>query len=718
MRVIGNSISRVDAWDKVLGWTKFPADLYMEGMLYAKVVWSERPHARIVDIDLSEAKGLGVTTILTAQDVAHNEYGLIENDQAVLAEGKVRCVRDPVALVMAESEGSAQRGADAVKVIYEDLPVVSDPRRAMEPQAPLVHEEKGSNILHHFRVRKGEVETGFREAAVVVEGYYHSPHLEHAYLQPEAGLGYIDQEGRVVVHTAGQWAHEDRHQIAHALDLPEERVRVIYTPVGGAFGGREDISVQILLALATWKSGRPVKMVWSREESIRGHHKRHPFYIKCKSGARGDGLLTAAEVELVADAGAYASTSRAVLANAVLLCTGPYQIPHVSVDGYAVDTNNLPAGAVRGFGANQANFAAEMQMAKLAQALGMDPVEFRLKNLLEEGARLSVQSEVPAGVGIKETLLEVAKKAEWPRIKERKGKEGLMRGVGVACGWKNVGYSFGSPERSTAQVELFGQGGIERAVVKCGTAEVGQGVMTILAQLAAETLGLNLERVEVIGVDTDSTPSAGSSSASRQAFMSGNAVRGACLAAQEAWERGERPAEATYEYRAPSTTPFDPQTGECRPNFSYGYGSQIVEVEVDGETGEVALKRVFAVHDVGRALNPAAIEGQIEGGVVMAQGHALLEEFIQQEGLIQTRLLSQYLIPTSMDIPEEIVPIILEKADPLGPFGARGVGEMTTLPLVPAVLDAIHDATGLWFDQLPVTAEKVYMALRAQKERG
>ncbi len=722
--VVGQSVRRLDVRDKVTGRTLYPGDLYVEGMLWAKVVWSERPHARIVRVDTDTARALaGVVAVLTAADVPRNEYGLIFKDQSVLNGDKVRSVMDRVALVVAEDERTAARACGLVRVEYEDLPVLTDPRRAMEPDAPLIHEDKPSNIFTRERIRRGDVEAGFAQADVIVEGTYFTPHAEHAYLQPEAGLGYVDDEGRVVVHTTGQWSHDDQHQIAHLLNLPEERVRVIYTPAGGAFGGREDMSVQPLLALAAWHLDRlgvrrPVKMVWSRAESFRGHHKRHPYYMRYKTGATREGKLVALQAELIADVGAYASSSSAVLANAVSLAAGPYEVPNVWVDGYNVFTNNLPCGAMRGFGAPQVIFAAELQMSKLAEKLGMDPALFRAKNVLHEGSMLPVQSPVPAGVGIRETLMQVTEEAGWSDRGPKRPVETpphVRRGVGLACGWKNVGYSWGFPERATATAELYGDDEIERVVIKIGAAEVGQGVMTILGQIAAGTLGVAYERVQVVNDDTGVVPPAGSSSASRHAFMSGNAVKGACHEALAAWQKGERPAVVTHRYEAPRTFPADPETGaSALPHFSYGYATQIAEVDVNVETGEVELRRVYAAQDVGKALNPLLIEGQIEGGVVMAQGWALLEDFIMRDGYLKTKGLADYQIPTARDVPDEIVPVIVEVPDPLGPYGARGVGEMTMMLLAPAIVSAIHDATGLWFDRLPVKAEDVLLALKGQ----
>ena len=712
---VGKSVTRNDALEKVTGQLKYPGDLNMPGQLHAVVFWSERPHARI-SVDVSAAESTpGVVAVLTGRDVPRNEFGLIFTDQPVFSFDIVRSVGDPIAMVIADSVATASRARDKIHISYEDLPVVSDPREAMKPAAPLIHEAKGTNVLKSYRIRKGDVEKGFSDADAIVEGNYFTPLTEHVFMQPEAGLAYIDEEGRVVVHSAGQWAHDDRHQIAHALDLPEDLIRVIYTPVGGAFGGREDISVQLMLALAVWKLQRPVKIVWSREDSIRGHHKRHPFYIYHKVGATKDGKITAMQVEMVADCGAYASSSTAVLANAVLLSTGPYEVPNVSVDGHVVYTNNLRTGAMRGFGAPQAIFAAELQMSRLAEKLGMDPARLRLKNALVEGSLLATNTVAPAGVGIRQTLLEATEAGGWSdqgRTRPPAQRANARTGVGLASGWKNVGYSFGFPEQASCVVDLHGADQIERVVIKIGASEVGQGLNTILAQIAAETLGVPYAAVEMHELDTSVVPNAGSASASRHVFMSGNAVKGACERALRLWEKGDRPVTMTYQYIPPKTTPFDPETGECYPNFSYGYATQIAEVEVDLETGEVALTRVVAAHDTGKTINPEATEGQVEGGVVMAQGWALLEDFIQKDGYIKTRRLSEYLIPTSVDVPDRIESSLVEVADPLGPFGARGIGEMTMMLLAPAILDAIHDATGVWFERIPVRAEDVLLALR------
>ena len=514
--------------------------------------------------------------------------------------------------------------------------------------------------------------------------------------------------------------HEDRQQIAHALGWPEERVRVEYSAIGGAFGGREDMSVQIVLALAAVKTGRPVKIVWTREESIIGHHKRHPMTIRTRWAATYSGRLLGVEAEVIADAGAYAYTSTKVLGNAHLCVTGPYEWPTAKVDSYAVYTNNIPTGAFRGFGAPQGHFAAEMQMNKLAARLGLDPVALRLKNCLREGSQLTTRAHMPPGVSLPHVIEAAAERAGWKRpdgsfqkpTLSPSGAPHIKRGVGFACAMKNVGFSFGFVDECWAQVELHGGGDIEEVVVRCAGADVGQGAHTVFCQMAAEAVGVPVERVRLVADHTDETPgSSGSSSASRMTFYAGNAIRGAAMRALKLWHDEVRPAVGTYRYRPRATTPFDPETGEADPNVSYGFVAEVAEVEVDTELGFVHITRVICADDVGKAINPRLIEGQIEGGVVQAVGYAVLEHFQVRNGEVLTRHLSTYLIPTVYDIPDRVESLILEYPDPQGPWGARGMAEMPFIPLAPAVASAVYDATGVWFDDLPLTPDKIVAKL-------
>jgi CO/xanthine dehydrogenase Mo-binding subunit len=727
---IGQNIRRLDGIGKVTGEAPYPGDIDMPGQMWMKIRFSDRAHARIRAIDTSQALAVpGVTRIFTAADVPVNEYGLMWKDQPVLCgpgsakpgADIVRCYMDMVALVVADTEANAARAAALIAIDYEDLPAIFDTEAAMQDGAIQINPECADNIMAHYKIRTGDMAEGWAQSDVIVEGEFDTGYQEHAYLQPEAGLGYIDDEGRVTVVVAGQWAHEDQGLIAHALALPEDQVRVIYPAIGGAFGGREDMSVQIVLGLAAHVLRRPVKIIWSREESIKYHHKRHPIRIQAKWGAKADGTIVACEARVVGDAGPYNYTSTKVLANATLMATGPYVIPNCHVDAFTVVTNNICTGAFRGFGAPQAAFAAEGMANRLAHALGMDPISLRLKNSIQEGSITSVGTPLPAGVSMPQVIEACARESfwqpdgtAWQRIEiGQPDNPSLRRGIGFAAGYKNVGFSFGFPEQSWATVELHGGATIDEVVVRHAGAEVGQGTHTVMRQMAAEAVGVPVELVRLVGHDTAETLTSGSASASRMTFMAGNAILGAAERALALWHAEERPAKATYQYRPPRTSMFDPSTGKSEPNFAYGYVAQGVEVEVDIDTGFVRVLRVICADDVGRAINPQLVQGQVEGAVVQALGYAVMENLISVEGRIRNPYLSTYLIPTVLDVPVEVKSVILEYPDPIGPFGARGMAEMPMIPLAPAIAAAIHDATGVWIDAIPLIPERVVKALRA-----
>lgn len=732
MAYIGKSVTRFDVKEKATGEALYPADINLPNQAFMKILFADRPHAIVKEIDTLEAEAVpGVLAVFTAKDVPVNEYGLILPDQPVLCgpgsekpyTDRVRFVGDQIALVVAETEKIADQARKKIKVTYEDLPVVNSLEEALIDDAVLLHPEKESNVFQHNKIRRGDVEEAFGACDVIVEGEYRTPMQEHAYLQPEAGLAYLDPQNRITVVVAGQWTHEDQEQIAHALDVPLDKVRVIYPAIGGAFGGREDMSVQIVLALAVMRLhergiDRPIKIVWSREESIIGHHKRHAYKINAKWGATKEGKILAAQVDVYSDGGAYACTSTKVLGNTTLMCTGPYDIPHIFVDARTVYTNNIPGGAFRGFGGPQGAFAAEMQINRLAEALDMDPVELRMRNLIEDGSLLSTNSTVPKGVTIKPVTEACAERAGWQKTERGwqappspKNEGVIKRGRGIASAFKNVGFSFGAPESSTAMVEIHGRGEIEKVVVHHAGADVGQGAHMVFKQIAAQALDVPLEKIELVVSDTAFTGDSGSSSASRMTFMSGNSIIGAAGKALEKWRSEDRPAIAEYVYRPPATTPFDPETGECDPNFSYGYVAEVVELAVDTETGEIQILKVYCADDVGKAINPMQVEGQIEGAVIQAAGYVLMENFIQKDGRVLTNMLSNYLIPTILDIPVEVESIIMELAEPIGPYGARGMAEMPYLPLAPAIVHALYDATGVWFYKFPLTPERVLRGL-------
>ena len=750
LAAVGCPVRRPDARAKVTGEATFAADLYLEGMLHAKVLRSKYPHARLLRVDTSKAKALpGVAAVLTADDVpGARNHGIVIPDWPVLAYDKVRYVGDAIALVAAETEEIAEQALELIQVDYEPLPVVTSPQEALAPDAPLVHD--GGNLLKHIQVRKGDAEKGFAEADVIVEREYRTPSLDHAFLEPEAGVATIDEEGKITIHVGSQIPFADRRQIAASLAIPEEKVRVKATQVGGAFGGKEDISVQIHVALLAQATGRPVKLVFTRQESMIVHPKRHATTIRLRTAATRDGQLTAVQAEIYGDAGAYASLSEHVMTRTATHAAGPYDVPNVKIDCYAAYTNNVPAGAFRGFGVPQSAFAVESQMDILAEKLGLSPFELRRKNALRVGATTATGQVLRESVGLLETINRVEEaisNTQYPICN-------IQSGWGIACAYKNVGLGGGAPDCAGAEVELTDDEGQLRwhAIVRAGAAEVGQGLVGVLALVAAEELGLPYDQVEVLVADTDQTLDGGATTASRQSFITGNAVRLAAQRVREALAQaaseeldaapdslafkdgrihaGERSislaqavalakeegreVRASVVYEAPKTVPLG-EVGDM--HFAFGYATQAALVEVDTDTGDVEVLKVIAAHDVGRALNPLAVAGQIEGGVVMGLGIALQEEFVMEEGVPTSTSLARYKIPTIERTPE-IVPIIVEDKASEGPYGAKGIGEIPSIPTAPAIINAIYNATGIRIYSLPATPKKVLDALEEASSEG
>ncbi len=742
MRAGGNLVPKPDAILKATGRALYAADLYFEGMLYARVLRSPYPHARILRIDTSRARAYpGVVAVLTAEDVPGDKtHGVVRKDWPVFAMDKVRYVGDAIAMVVAESEEIASKALELIEVDYEPLPVVTSPQEALRPDAPKVHE--GGNLLKHISIRRGNVEEAFARADVVVERVYHTPTYEHAFLEPEAGVATVDPDGNITVYVGSQIPFLDRRQIAESLAIPEEKVRVVGTFIGGAFGGKEDISVQIHLALAAMKTGRPVKMVFSREESFRVHPKRHATTIRLKTGATRDGRLLALEAEIYGDAGAYASLSEHVMTRTATHISGPYQIPNVKVDCYAVYTNNPPSGAFRGFGVPQAAFAIESQMDIMAEELGLSPLEIRRINALRVGTRTALGQLLEESVGLLETLDRVEEEMNRTQFIPVEGTK--RRAWGVACAMKNVGLGGGALDRAGAEVEVTEEGVV---IVRAGAADLGGGLSGVVAAIAAEELGLPRWRagdatpVRVILADTGTTPDGGPTTASRQSFITGNAVRlaarqirelltsiaaeelnappdeivfegGFVRAGEKALSLGElvsiarkqgQEVRATCTYEAPATVPI---SQEGPHHFAFGFATQAALVEVDTETGEVRVLKVIAAHDVGKAISPLGVVGQIEGGVMMGIGLALKEEFPLKDGVPLARGFRDYHIPRAKDMPE-IVPIIVEAPSSEGPFGAKGIGEIPSIPTPPAIVNAIYRACGVRFYELPVKSQKL-----------
>jgi CO/xanthine dehydrogenase Mo-binding subunit len=717
---VGESVRRVDGIPKTTGEFAYSSDLSAAGMLWGHTVRSPHAHARIVEIDLSGAlASSGVHAVLTHDDVpGQKRFGLEFPDQPVLAFDRVRYFGEPVALIAAEHPEQARRAAEQIRVVYEPLKPVVDPERALE-QEP-IHEQRWThghgylddprpNVVRHLVIRHGDPDAA---GVVSVEGYYELGIQDQAFLGPESGLAVPDGEGGVDVYVATQWLHVDRDQVAPCLGVPKEQVRIHLAGVGGAFGGREDLSIQIHSALLALHTSRPVKMVYNREESFVGHVHRHPARIWAEHRADHDGKLVCIRMRILLDGGAYASSSTAVTSNAASFACGPYAVENALLDSTCVYTNNPPCGAMRGFGAVQTCFAGEAQMDKLAAALRLDPVELRLRNALAPGDRLPTGQRIEGSLPVAEVIrraaeLPVPEPEELPREAIRlpggagnttRG-EGVRRGVGFAVGYKNLCYSEGFDDYCAARVRLFDGGSAE---VHCAAAEVGQGVTNVILQVARTELGT--DDVRLAAHTTASVDSAGSASASRMTWMAAGAVQLACRAALEERERTGGDVDVERIYRHPRTSPLDPETGQTtgeRSHVAFACAAMRVVAEVDVELGLTRVVWIGTAQDIGAAINPQAVEGQIEGGTAQGLGLALMEEIQTRDGLITNASFTDYLIPTTLDMPR-VDSVLVEVPEPDAPYGVKGVGEPPTVVSTAAILSALRDATGRELTRVPV----------------
>jgi len=733
---VGDSVRRVDGVPKVQGSFAYGSDLWHEDMLWGHTLRSPHPHARIRSIQIAPAVASpGVHAVLLADDVPGKAtYGLEFADQPVLASTRVRYQGEPVAVVAAETPELARRAAARIVVDYAELPAVLDMEEALEPGAPHVYDF--GNVLRHVRIVHGDPDRA--EAAVWVEGYYETGMQDQAPLGPEAGLAVPAEDGGVDLFVSTQWLHVDRQQIAPCLGLPEEGVRIYLAGVGGAFGAREDVHMQIHACMLALHTGRPVKMSYGREESFFGHVHRHPSRIWMRHGANRDGRLVSVRVRLLIDGGAYASSSSAVIGNASTFACGPYEVPNALVEGTCVYTNNPPCGAMRGFGAVQACFGFEAQMDKLAKALGMDPVEIRVQNALSPGSVLPTGQVIRGSAPVREVIERCASipMPEPPptapgdrrdavtlpgSVAGNVGRgESIRRGVGFAVGYKNIAYSEGFDDSSEARVTLSrGPGGAPVAEVHCAAAEVGQGVHTILAQIAREELGV--DNVVLHPSDTF-VGSAGSSSASRQTMMSGGAVQLACRAVKDALDARagrevgptelsqflDEPITATRVFHHRPTEPLG-HDGQGDVHVTLAFAAERAVVEVDTDLGLVRVVQIAAAQDVGRAINPQSVFGQIEGGSAQGLGLALMEEIQVRDGIVVNPSFTDYLIPTIADMPD-VRAEILELAQPGAPYGLNGVGEPPTIASTAAVLAALRNATGNPLMRVPVRPDDLIAA--------
>jgi CO/xanthine dehydrogenase Mo-binding subunit len=741
---IGDSPLRPDGTPKVTGDFAYSSDLWLDDMVWGVTLRSPHPRARIRSIDIGAALATaGVTAVLTHDDVPGSKfYGLEITDQPVLAIDEVRYTGEPVAIVAADHPETARRAAAKIVVDYEVLEPITDNRAAMSTDSPLVHSTPtqdhypgGGNILRQVRIRRGDPDAG---ADVVVTGEYEVGMQDQAFLGPESGLAVPAEDGGVDLYIATQWLHVDQHQVAASLGLPEDKVRLSLAGVGGAFGAREDVSMQIHACLLALRTNKPVKMVYSREESFYGHVHRHPAMMRFEHGASRDGKLVYVKAEVVLDGGAYASSSPAVVSNAASFAVGPYDCDNVLIDGYVLYTNNPPCGAMRGFGAVQVCFGHESQMDKLAAALGIDPVELRIMNAMQEGSLMPTGQVIDSAAPVAELLRRV-KAAPLPvdpstgfdvrampgGVSNSTHGEGVRRGVGYAVGFKNVGYSEGFDDYSTARVRLEVVGGEAVATVHTAAAEVGQGLVTVMAQIARTELGVE----QVVNHPADTTVgSAGSTSASRQTYCTGGAVRAACIAVRERVDElavargrtgatlveilGEDIVEETREFHHRPTAPLTRDhggagdLGQGDAHVQFAFAAHRVIADVDVELGLVRLVEVTTAQDVGKALNPLSVVGQIQGGTTQGIGLALMEEIQVQDGKIRNPSFTDYLIPTILDTPPMQVHV-LELADPAAPYGLRGVGEPPTISSTPAVVSALRAATGRPLTRVPVRPEHI-----------
>ncbi len=759
LRQIGKPLRRVDAMGKALGTTVYAGDYTMPRMLHAKVFRSTHASALIKRLDVSKARSLpGVVCVLTSADLPHaklvtdmpgqtGQKQRAGSEVPVLAIDRVRFYGEPIALIAAETLDVAERASKLVEIEYEPVPGVYDPIEAMKPGAPILHppDPQGTvpNVVARWKIRKGDLDAGLAEADVIVENTFRVPYQEHAYLEPEAGVAWVDERGTINIRVSTQVIEHFR-SIAHAVGVPQNKIRIQGTMVGGGFGGKEDITVEIYLALLAQHTHRPVKLVYTREESIYAHSKRHPYVITHRTGVKKNGRITAAQIEVISDSGAYPYLSPYVLLYTAVMSPGPYRVENLEVNAATVATNNPFTSAFRGFGGPQACFAYEQQMDAIAEKLGMDPLEVRKVNYVRTGDRTSTGQVIESAAWLEETATRAL-----AALGDKTPSSGPVKvGQGLASYFQSYGRIMWLHDTSQAWVSVEMDGTV---TVRAGVPDLGAGQANSLCQITAEVLGVPLERVSIYCTDSAITPLSGTSTATRQLYMSGNATLMAATNVRQALlNRASKHFEEAVDtldiadgrvfvkgdpsqsidladlakmcaaegihlanlamFKAPFTDPIDPETGQGDVFPDFTFGAYAVEVAVDTETGQVTVLKAATCHDIGRAINRAAVEGQIAGGGMQGLGYALMENLIVKEGVIQAPSLSEYLIPTSQDFPTTTV-IALESGTGVGPFGAKGIGEPSLTPAAPAVASAVADALGVHIHELPLTPERVLAAI-------
>ncbi|MCX6054854.1 MAG: xanthine dehydrogenase family protein molybdopterin-binding subunit [Chloroflexi bacterium] len=757
LRTVGKPLRKVDALGKAVGATVYAGDYSMPQMLHGKVFRSNQSSALITHLDVSKARALpGVACVITGFDVPNarlvsdmpgqtGQKQRIGSDVPVLASEQVRYYGEPIALIAAETPDIADKALSLIEISYKPLPGVYDPLEAMKPGAPVV--TPPDNIVARWKIRKGNVEDGFEQADLIVENTFRVPYQEHAYLEPEAGVAWVDERGVITIRVSTQVIEHFR-TIARAVGVSQNKIRIQGTMVGGGFGGKEDITIEIYLALLAKHTGRPVKMVYTREESFLAHSKRHPYVIKHRTGVKKNGQITASKIEMISDSGAYPYLSPYVLLYTTVMAPGPYRIDNVQVDALSVATNNPFTSAFRGFGGPQACFAYEQQMDDIARQLGLDPLDVRKVNFLHTGDTTATGQKIESAAWLEETTT----RAMAALGEQTPDHDSVKIGQGFSSYYQSYGRITWLHDTSQSWVGLELDGTV---TVRAGVPDLGAGQANSLCQIAAEILGVPLDRVTIYSTDSALTPLSGTSTATRQLYMSGNAtlmaatnVRNVLLSRASKYFEEEIEALDIAEgrafikknpsqsmdlvdlakmcasegmhlsnlalFKAPFTDPINPDTGQGQVWPDFTFGSFAVEVAVDTETGEVTILKAAACHDIGRAINWAAAEGQIIGGGMQGLGYGLMENMIVKDGVIQTPSLSEYLIPTAMDYPN-IQAIILESGSGVGPFGAKGIGEPSLTPAAPAVASAIANAIGVTFHEIPITPAKVLAALDQAK---
>ena len=756
-RIIGKSVPKKDARDKVLGKAVYAADIKLPGMLYGKVLRSKYPHALIKNVNMSKAGKLsGVVKIVTARDIPGvNLIGRKILDQPVISSDKVKYIGDVVALIAAESEEVAREALKLIEVEYVELSPLTDPEEALKPEAHLIHEDRDNNILAHIKIRKGDIKEALKKCDIVIRNQFRTPFAEHLFLETESAVAAMRDDGSIDVWGATDHPFKVRENVARVLGVSLNRVHYHDTTIGGSFGGKKDTAFDICsrTALLAFLTGKPVKMVYSREESILASSKRHPAVIDHTLGATNDGNLVACEIKITLDTGVYASKGDddwGVPHVAAIFASGPYEIPHVKIDSISVYTNNPISGPMRGFGSPQVVFAQESQMDELARRLNIDPIRLRLTNALRLGSQTATGQVLKHSVGLTPTINKVAErlKAVVPTYPPPAANK--KRGIGLACGWHLVGNGGGN-EYAQALLYLKRDGTLE---LRTGLCDVGQGAKTVLAQIGAEELGLPVEDIEVPDPDTDLDFESMNTGASRVTTFGGNATIRAARAAKRRlmelasgllcepedmleWKEGKichksdphkevslkEIAKKVFGFFERSkllighgfwqtlpTLGMDPETGQGETMHAYTYGTQAAIVDVDLDTYEIEVLKIIDAHDVGKAINPVGVEGQLQGGVLMGLGWSTMEEVIVNKGYVLNQSLTNYLVPTAADCPE-IECIIVEEPNEMGPFGAKGIGEAPVNPTAPAIANAVYDAIGVRIRDLPITPDKIWVAL-------